>query len=314
MFNARPTTHAVRLPKGLLVAPLALLLAGIVPDLASAATLDRIKQAAKITLAFEPDARPFSFLDTTGKPAGYSVVLCQRVADAVKQQLGLPDLKIDWVPVAAADRLHALQQGTADLLCGLDPVSLTSRKEADFSISIFPGGVGAVMRTDAPIAVKEVLEQGRPSDRPVWRGSPARTVLDQQIFSVVGGTSAAKWLEGRVAAFDLAAAVAPVKDYAAGIDKIVNGEAGVFFGDYAALLDAARRNAASGNLVVLARRFTYEPIALGMARGEDDLRLLVDGVLSATYRAKDFSDVYRSWFGPPDESVVTFFRQTTLPE
>ena len=314
MTRPRLSSRAARPLNILLAGPIALLFAATMPSLSSAATLDHIKQAGKLTLAFEPDARPFSFADESGKPAGYTVALCGKVADAVKQQLGLADLKIDWVPIASADRLHALQQGSADLLCGLDPVSLTSRRDADFSIPIFPGGVGAVMRTDAPIAVKEILEQGRPSDKPIWRGSPARTVLNEQTFSVVAGTSAAKWLAGRMAAFELAAAVAPVNGYAAGIDKVANGEANVFFGDYAALLDAARRSASSGNLVVLSRHFTYEPIAIGMARGDDDLRLLVDKVLSDTYRSADFRDLFQSWFGPPDETVVTFFRQTTLPD
>ena len=55
------------------------------------------------------------------------------------------------------------------------------------------------MRTDAPVAVREILEQGRPSDKPLWRGSPARTVLNEQTFSVVAGTSAASWLAERMA-------------------------------------------------------------------------------------------------------------------
>ena len=76
----------------------------------------------------------------------------------------------------------------------------------------------------------------------------------------------------------------------------------------------ARRSASSGNLVVLSRHFTYEPIAIAMARGDDDLRLLVDTVLSDTYRSAGFRDLVQAWFGPPDETVVTFFRQTTLPQ
>ena len=298
----------------LMSAPIVLLIALAMPSMASGATLERVKEAGKLTLAFEPDARPFSYKDESGTPAGYTVALCGKVAEAVKKRLAIADLTINWVPIPSADALHALQQGSADLLCGLDPVSLTSRKDADFSIPIFPGGVGAVMRTDAPVAVKEILEQGRPSDKPIWRGSPARTVLNEQTFSVVAGTSAAKWLAGRIAAFELAATVAPVTGYGAGVDRVAEGVSDVFFGDYAALLDAARHSPSSGNLLVLSRHFTYEPIAIGMARGDSELRLLVDQVLSDTYRSADFRELFQSWFGPPDDAVVTFFRQTTLPD
>jgi polar amino acid transport system substrate-binding protein len=51
-----------------------------------------------------------------------------------------------------------------------------------------------------------------------------------------------------------------------------------------------------------------------MARGDSELRLLVDQVLSDTYRSADFRELFQSWFGPPDDTVVTFFRQTTLPD
>ena len=56
----------------------ALLAVALLPMLeASADTLDRVRQAGKLTLGFRADARPFSFQDGSGKAAGYSVELCQ---------------------------------------------------------------------------------------------------------------------------------------------------------------------------------------------------------------------------------------------
>ena len=50
----------------------------------------------------------------------------------------------------------------------------------------------------------------------------------------------------------------------------------MFFGDRPILLDAAQRSASSGDLVVLDRLFTVEPLALALERGDEDFRLLVD--------------------------------------
>ena len=78
-------------------------------------------------------------------------------------------------------------------------------------------------------------------------------------------------------------------------------DADVFFGDLPILLDAAKRSPSSGDLIVLDRHFTYEPLALAMQRGDEDFRLVVDRALSGAYRAEGFRDFFTEWFGPPDE-------------
>src|SRR5215475_15961158 len=87
---------------------------------ASADTLDRVKQAGKLTLGYRTDARPFSFQDESGKAAGYSIDLCQKIAEEIKAEVGVPTLAVEWAPVSAEERFRALQDGKIDLLCGAD--------------------------------------------------------------------------------------------------------------------------------------------------------------------------------------------------
>lgn len=122
-------------------------------------------------------------------------------------------------------------------------MTLTRRKEVSFSIAIFPSGTGAVLNASAPLALREVLTQGRPSDRPIWRGSPARTVLNQKTFSPIAGTTSEDWLAERIKTFQLSATIAAVESYDQGIANILNGESDVLFGDLPLLLDAAPRAA-----------------------------------------------------------------------
>jgi ABC-type amino acid transport substrate-binding protein len=67
-------------------------------------------------------------------------------------------------------------------------------------------------------------------------------------------------------------------------------------------------------LTVLDRLFTYGPLALALARGDEDFRLLVDKTLSQFFRSENFHGLYVKWFGQPDESAVMFFRLSALPE
>jgi putrescine:ornithine antiporter len=278
---------------------------------ASAATLDQVKASGKLLLGYRADARPFSF-DESGKPAGYSVALCEKIADAVKTELGLSALTVEWVQVTAEDRFNALQQGKIDVLCGAATATLERRKTVSFSIPVFPSGIGAILRWDAPAALRDVLS-GIPPSGPVWRGSPAR-ILDKKAFAVVKGTTGETWLAERLAKFHIDATTASVASYEEGIKQVVDRNVDVFFGDRPILLEEAQNGPSADELVVLDRVFTHESLALAVRRGDEDMRLLVDRTLSQLFRSDAFREVYVKWFGEPDEGTLTFYQQSALPE
>src|SRR5262245_5965699 len=80
-------------------------------------TLDKIRETGAIELGYRESSPPFSLLDKDGKPAGYSVDLCQQVAAALRQTLRLPELKVKWVALTPADRIPKLIKGSIDLGC-----------------------------------------------------------------------------------------------------------------------------------------------------------------------------------------------------
>ena len=108
------------------IAALSLIAAIVASAPASAQTLDRIRDTKTIRLGYESDARPFSFKDEAGQPAGYAVALCTIVADKAKTELGLTELTVEWVPLDGDARFGAVKDGTVDLLCGADTVTLNS--------------------------------------------------------------------------------------------------------------------------------------------------------------------------------------------
>jgi ABC-type amino acid transport substrate-binding protein len=282
---------------------------------AQADTLGRIRETGKLRLGHRADARPFSYEGESGRAAGYSIALCQQIADAVKTELGLASLAIEEVKVGVDDRFDAVESGKVDLLCGADTDTLERRKKVAFSIPIFPSGIGALLRTDAPRSLSAVLEGREPPYQPRWRGSPSLAeVLEKRVLSAQSGTTAAEWLAKRRDQLGVNAQIVDVESYAQGVKRVLLRSSDALFGDRAILLDAAAQSPSAGDLVVLERQYTYEPIALVGARADDDFLLLVDRTLSRLYRSGKIAEVYTPFFGKPDESTLTFFRFAARPD
>jgi len=72
-------------------------------------TLDKIKQRGSIVVGIKNDYKPWGFLDPSGKVVGMEIDLAQDVAT----RLGV---KLEMVPVVAANRMEFLQQGRIDLI------------------------------------------------------------------------------------------------------------------------------------------------------------------------------------------------------
>ena len=280
---------------------------------ASASTLERIKSSGSLKLGYRTDARPFSFQDASGKPAGYSVDLCQALGEAVKSQLGVADLKVEWLPITVDNQLKAVQQHEVDALCAAVTVTLKRRETVDFSLPIFPGGVGVVVRSDSPKRLRNILNGEAATYTPTWR-AVALNILREQVFATVPGTTAERWIKERGDEFNVQFHVEPMSGYEAGIQAVLDRKASAFFAERAILLDAVKNHKSADDLMVLDRQYTYERLALPIQRGDEDFRLLVDRALSKQFESAGYQGTYAKWFGEPNEKSEVFFRWNSLPE
>jgi polar amino acid transport system substrate-binding protein len=279
---------------------------------ASAGTLDNIKSTGHIRLGYVPDAKPFTSMGSGPEgavPEGYGVQVCEAIVGQLKIQLGLADLKTDWVAVSIESRFSSIQTGAVDLLCLPTSDSLSNRDQVSFSLPVFAGGNRAVIRSDASAALRQTLSGAR-VDKPVWRGSPAAKLLADTTFAVVPRTSTEAWLNERGAELGIKAKVTQVADYRSGLQAVLDRKADVFFGDRSVILgaiDPAKRD----QFIIVDRLFTHEQAGLALLRNNDDFRLAVDTALSNLYPSKNFADLFARWFGPMDEKAQTFFKWNT---
>src|SRR5262245_24168661 len=81
-----------------------------------------IGDSKTIRMAHRTDAVPFSYSSNDG-PAGYTIDICKLVVESLQRQLGVQNLKIEWVPVTPQTRFDVIAKGTADLECGSSTVT-----------------------------------------------------------------------------------------------------------------------------------------------------------------------------------------------
>ena len=105
-----------------------------------------IHETATLRVAYRADSRPFSYVDAQGRPVGYTIELCERIARSLEAQLSV-GLTIKWVPVDERTRFNAIVNDTADMECGSTTVSLSRMKIVDFSSVVFADSTGVLVKS-----------------------------------------------------------------------------------------------------------------------------------------------------------------------
>ena len=276
------------------------------PLMASADTLERIKTSGTFTIGFVPDQAPFSSA-ADGAATGYSVELCQRVAEATKARLGLSGLTVKYTATSVAAGLEKVAGGEVDLLCGSVTDTLERRETVAFSIPVYNSGIGALIRIDAPPALVRVLKGEEAHTGPIWRAT-IRGGLADHTYAVHAGTTTEAWVRKEIAGLRVTATVVTVDDHEKGGAMVLDRKADAYFADRTILQTYMARSKDADDLMIADRYFDYEPLALALARNNDDFRLLVDTTLSKLYRSDAFVDLYARYFGKPSELTQTLFK------
>ncbi len=254
-----------------------LLLAGPASGAELEGTLKKIKSTNTITLGYREASRPFSFVGDDGKPAGYSVDLCTRVAAAIGKQLGLPNLQLKWVKVTVENRIQAVAKGTVDLECGSTTASLSRQEQVDFSLMTFIDG-GSLLVTDAS-RIRGV------------------STLGGQRVAIIPGTTTEKSLADALKKRAVTATMVPVKDHDAGVAALDNGTADAYASDRVLLIGIGRTSKNPEKLSLVEEFFSYEPYGLMLRRGDAAFRLAVNRALAELYRSGDIVPIFEKWFG-----------------
>ena len=239
--------------------------------------LKKIHDTRSIAIAHRTDAAPFSFEDDKKQIGGYSIDLCRRVVGAIERQLGLSELKIQWVPVTVQNRFDVVAKGQADMECGSSTVTLNRMKTVDFSSFTFVDGTGLLVK--ASMAANGLGDLGGKK------------------IGAIGGTSNERALNEALKRRVINATVVPLKSSDEGLAQVESGAIDAFASDRVLLMALAGKSKDPKGLALLGDALSFEPYAIALPRGDWQMRLAVNSALAQIYRSGAIGEIFNRWFG-----------------
>jgi glutamate/aspartate transport system substrate-binding protein len=262
----------------------------------SEGTLDKIKSSSTLNLGYIESVPPFSFPGPDRRPVGYSIDLCTRVASAIQRQLGI-NLKLNWVPVTAMNRIDMVAQRQVDIECSTTTASLSRQSRVDFSLMTFVDGGGFLTKADFMLQATADLTDKRIA---VIRGTTTETALTnflKEEFVTVQLVYVTDHLEGRSA--------------------VEKGLADAFASDRGILIGLVVTSKDPSLLAIPQIQFSYEPYGFMVRRNDADFRLAVNRALAELYRSGGAAQIYDRWFGAlgkPSPALQAMYLLNGLPE
>ncbi|MBZ9656263.1 amino acid ABC transporter substrate-binding protein [Phyllobacterium lublinensis] len=262
----------------------------------AAATLDTVIQRGTMRIGYIADQTPFSSTKAGADPTGYTIDLCNKIADEVERQI--PQLKREFIEMTLANGFDAVKNGNLDLLCGAITVNLKRREIVDFSQPIFLTGATALLRKDSPDYLQSLFLD-HPAVRAVSQHASTRVIGVRANTTTVAILREA--LELQVSKTKLA----DFETHEDGLKALEDHKIDAYIADQVLLISLATRARNPSSLEIGDRLFTHEPYAIALPRDDANFRLLADRALTNFYMSDDFLPLLETYFGAEAPTLHT---------
>ena len=267
-------------PRLLSVAIAAALIASPVFATELTGTLKKIKESGTITLGHRDASIPFSYFgDNPDQPVGYSHDLQLKVVEALKQQLGLPDLKVRYNLVTSQTRIPLVQNGTVDLECGSTTNNVERQQQVDFSVGIFEVGTRLLAKKTSGV-----------NDFADLKGKNVVTTA---------GTTSERLLKIMNAEKKMGMNIISAKDHGESFLMLESGRALAFMMDDALLYGEMAKAKQPADWAVVGTPQSFEIYGCMVRKGDAGFKQVVDDAISATFKSGEINGIYDRWFMQP---------------
>ncbi len=242
-------------------------------------TLKKIKDAGTVTIGNRESSIPFSYLDDKQQPVGYSMDLCNKVVDAIKAELKMPNLKVAYNPVTSQNRITLMQNGTIDMECGSTTNSVDRQKQVSFGNTTFVTGIRMLVKADSGITdlaqlngKAVVTTTGTTSDALIKQNEKGKNIDVKNIYG---------------------------KDHADSFLMVESGRAAAFVMDDVLLAGLIANAKNPKEFAIVGEALRVEPYGIMIRKDDPQFKALVDKTLSGLMKSGEIVKIYDKWFLNP---------------
>ena len=242
-------------------------------------TLAKIKESGVFTIGHRDASIPLSYYDDKQKPIGYSVEICERVADAVKKELKKPNLQIKYQLVTSANRIPLLANGTVDIECG----STTNNAERQKQVSYLPTTF---------VTANRIMYK---------KGSGISVLADMKGKTLVStaGTTNIKQVTQINAEKNLGVNITSANGHAESFLMVETGRAAAFAMDDILLAGLIATSKDPGQFEVSKEALSVEPYGIMVRKDDAKFEALAAGVVKGLMKSGEINKIYDKWFLKP---------------
>jgi len=245
----------------------ALVLAAAAPTLHAQGALENVQKTRLIRIAVPTDFPPYGFVGTDLAPQGLDVDMARYIADKLGARLEL-------VPVTSANRIPYLQTRKADLVISTLGKNAEREKVIDFTAAYSPF-------FQAIFGAKSLPVKGLPDLAGKTIAVTRGAIEDQELTKAAPAGSEIRRFE----------------DNNATVSAFVSGQTQLIATGASVAGNMMQRNPQLNAEYKLLLKDS--PNFIGVAKGEDALRLKVNEILAAATRAGDLNRLSQKWLGRP---------------
>ena len=249
------------------------------PAMAQEGTLQKIKSSGSITIGHRDASIPFSYYDDKQQPVGYAMDLCLRIVDAVKSELKMPNLKVNYQLVTSANRIPLMANGTIDLECGSTTNNLERQKTVWFTITHFVTANRWVAKKSAKLDHLEQLK--------------GKTIVS------TAGTTNIKQMTELNAAKNLGMNIISANGHPESFQMVETGRAAAFAMDDILLYSLVAQARNPGDYHISSEATSVEPYGIMLRKDDTEFKKVVDAAMTKIYKSGEINKIYDKWFEKP---------------
>lgn len=256
-----------------------LLALGLAGTAAAGPALERIKSSGRIVLAHRESSVPFSYLLPDGRPVGYAVDLCLKLAEALRKKLKMTTLDPQFLLVTPANRIQMVVDGKADLECGSTTNNAERREKVAFTVPHYITGARYLVRIDSGI-----------TDLAQFDG---KTLVSTK------GTTPLKSITQTNNERALHIKIIEAPDHAKAMEMLASAQADGFVMDDVLLYGIVAARPDADKFRVVGKFLTIEPLSIVLPKNDPELKGLVDEEMKRLIASHEAHAIYERWFLKP---------------